>query len=56
MNNPNGSQANIAGIFDRDRKIIGMMPHPERAVFEELGNTDGKIFFKMLEAELIANR
>ena len=29
-----------------------MMPHPERAVFEETGNTDGRHFFKMIEDEL----
>lgn len=49
-NNPNGSIENIAGIFDRENNVIGMMPHPERAVFKETGNIDGKEFFKFIEA------
>lgn len=49
-NNPNGSIDNIAGIFDREKNVIGMMPHPERAVFEEIGNIDGQKFFKFIEA------
>ena len=50
--NPNGSMMDIAGLYDRQKRIIGMMPHPERAVFEETGNTDGKYFFKMIEGAL----
>lgn len=43
--NPNGAARNIAGIFNKDRTVLGMMPHPERA-FEPLhGNTDGRPFF-----------
>ncbi len=42
--NPNGSMENIAGITSKDFKIVGLMPHPERAM-EEWGSTDGKIFF-----------
>ncbi len=42
---PNGSTNNIAGICNRNRNVIGMMPHPERACNKALGNTDGiKIF------------
>jgi phosphoribosylformylglycinamidine synthase subunit PurQ / glutaminase len=41
--NPNGSLENIAGICNMERNIFGMMPHPERAADEELGNTDGKL-------------
>jgi phosphoribosylformylglycinamidine synthase subunit PurQ / glutaminase len=40
--NPNGSTRNIAGICNKDRNVIGLMPHPERAVSESLGNTDGR--------------
>jgi len=47
--NPNGSVEDIAGLYDKKRRIIGMMPHPERAFFEELGNTDGKEIFKLIE-------
>ncbi len=50
--NPNGSFKDIAGLYDKKRKILGMMPHPERAVFNETGGTDGRYFFKMIEAEL----
>jgi len=40
--NPNGSLYNIAGIQNVNRNILGMMPHPERASDEMLGNTDGR--------------
>ncbi len=40
--NPNGSCQNIAGICNRERNVMGMMPHPERASEALLGNTDGK--------------
>lgn len=43
--NPNGSLENIAGITNKQGNVLGMMPHPERAVEALLGNTDGlKIF------------
>jgi len=51
-NNPNGSAEDIAGLWDRKNNIIGMMPHPERAIFSETGNTDGRSFFEVLEAEI----
>lgn len=50
--NPNGSIENIAGLYDKRRKIIGMMPHPERAFFTETGNLDGKEIFKIIEEGL----
>jgi len=46
LNNPNGSTSNIAGICNETRNVMGMMPHPERACSEELGNQDGR---KVLE-------
>ena len=46
--NPNGSQRNIAGIFDQSRRILGMMPHPERLSDEKLGGTDGRAMFESL--------
>lgn len=49
-NDINGSIENIAGIYNREDKIIGMMPHPERAIFKETGNTDGHYLFNMIEA------
>lgn len=44
-NNPNGSLNNIAGVSNKAGNVIGMMPHPERAVNEVLGTTDGKRMF-----------
>lgn len=55
-NNPNGSMQDIAGLYDKKRKIIGMMPHPERAFFNETGNMDGKEIFKMVEEGLAEER
>jgi len=39
--NPNGSERNIAGICNAERNVFGMMPHPERAAEDILGNVDG---------------
>lgn len=52
QDNPNGSAENIAGLYDKQRKIIGMMPHPERAFFNETGNTDGRKIFELIERDL----
>jgi phosphoribosylformylglycinamidine synthase I len=46
--NPNGALRNIAGICNKTRNVFGMMPHPERACSEALGNTDGKAILKAL--------
>ncbi len=46
--NPNGSLENIAGICNEGRNVFGMMPHPERASEEDLGNTDGRRLFESL--------
>lgn len=46
--NPNGATDNIAGICNENRNVFGMMPHPERACSETLGNTDGRKVFKTL--------
>ena len=46
--NPNGSLANIAGICNRERNVIGLMPHPERAVEATLGSADGLVIFRSL--------
>ncbi len=43
--NPNGSIYNIAGISNREGNVVGMMPHPERAVEKLLGSADGKKIF-----------
>ena len=46
--NPNGSIKNIAGIFNKDKNILGMMPHPERVIDKSLSSEDGNFFFKNL--------
>jgi phosphoribosylformylglycinamidine synthase len=46
--NPNGSIDDIAGILSPNRRILGMMPHPERATEQAHGNIDGVNFFKGL--------
>lgn len=46
--NPNGSLQNIAGITNKNRNVFGMMPHPERAADENLGNIDGKAMFESI--------
>lgn len=48
--NPNGAINDIAGICNENRNIYGMMPHPERACSEVLGNTDGREILKGLVA------
>ncbi|MEM5017489.1 phosphoribosylformylglycinamidine synthase subunit PurQ [Metabacillus indicus] len=47
-NNPNGSLVNIAGIVNEKGNVLGMMPHPERAVDELLGSADGLKLFKSI--------
>ena len=46
--NPNGARANIAGICNLDRNVLGMMPHPERACEGLLGSNDGRNIFHSL--------
>ena len=46
--NPNGSLENIAGIFNSNKNILGMMPHPERMIDEIISNKDGTNLFSSL--------
>ena len=46
--NPNGSSKNIAGILNKEKNILGMMPHPERMIDKYLSGDDGIIFFETL--------
>ena len=46
--NPNGAIKNIAGIFNKEKNILGMMPHPERMIDNYLSGEDGSLFFKNL--------
>ncbi|MCB1387789.1 MAG: phosphoribosylformylglycinamidine synthase subunit PurQ [Rhodobacteraceae bacterium] len=52
VDNPNGSQHAIAGILSDNRRVLGMMPHPERAISDELGGTDGRALFDGLMGAL----
>ena len=52
MANPNGSLHAIAGICNRERNVIGLMPHPERAVESPLGSSDGLVIFRSMVASL----
>lgn len=45
---PNGSKANIAGIANLNKNVLGLMPHPERAVDGLLGSSDGQILFNSI--------
>jgi len=46
--NPNGSVANIAGITNEAGNVLGMMPHPERAMADWMGSADGRILFESM--------
>jgi phosphoribosylformylglycinamidine synthase I len=48
--NPNGSARHIAGICNRERNVLGLMPHPERCAESILGNADGLLVFKSIAA------
>jgi phosphoribosylformylglycinamidine synthase len=52
--NPNGSVNNIAGICNIKGNVLGMMPHPERAVDLNLGSTDGKTLFSSVISSIMA--
>ncbi|MGH2719867.1 MAG: phosphoribosylformylglycinamidine synthase subunit PurQ [Actinomycetota bacterium] len=46
--NPNGSERGIAGVLSEGRNVLGMMPHPERAVDPDVGGTDGAVILQSL--------
>ena len=50
--NPNGSLLAIAGICNRERNVLGLMPHPERAVEAPLGSADGLVIFRSMVQSL----
>ena len=50
--NPNGAQDDIAGILSANRRVLGMMPHPERAADPVHGGTDGAALFRALTGAL----
>ncbi|PYQ23042.1 MAG: phosphoribosylformylglycinamidine synthase I [Acidobacteria bacterium] len=51
--NPNGSLRAIAGICNRERNVVGLMPHPERASEAALGSADGRRIFEALVTSLV---
>jgi phosphoribosylformylglycinamidine synthase I len=51
--NPNGSQRNIAGICDERRRVVGLMPHPERLFEPLLGGSDGRRMFESVVNSLL---
>ncbi|WP_299671549.1 phosphoribosylformylglycinamidine synthase subunit PurQ [uncultured Roseobacter sp.] len=51
--NPNGARADIAGILSENRRVLGMMPHPERAADRVHGGTDGQALFRALTGALV---
>ncbi|MBV7409662.1 phosphoribosylformylglycinamidine synthase subunit PurQ [Maritimibacter sp. DP1N21-5] len=52
--NPNGSVGDVAGILSANRRVLGMMPHPERAVDALHGGTDGVAMFRSLAQGLVS--
>ncbi len=46
--NPNGAMADVAGVLSENRRVLGLMPHPERVVDPLHGGTDGSVLFRAL--------
>ena len=51
--NPNGSVADIAGVLSANKRVLGMMPHPERAADQGHGGTDGSAMFSALMEQVV---
>ena len=51
--NVNGSILSIAGLYDSENHIMGLMPHPERAVFDYSKSQDGRLFFEFIKKEIL---
>lgn len=54
VDNPNGAMADIAGVLSANRRVLGLMPHPERAIDPAQGGSDGAIMFRALAEALVA--
>ena len=52
--NPNGALKNIAGIFNKNKNVLGMMPHPERLADPALGGIDGRSIFEALAGKVFS--
>ena len=48
LDNINGSVGNVAGVLSTNRRVLGMMPHPERAMEDNFGSSDGRALFRAL--------
>jgi len=53
IDNPNGSMDDIAGVLSQNRRVLGMMPHPERAADRALGGIGGTALFASLAGALV---
>lgn len=51
--NLNGSMYSIAGLYDNENYIMGLMPHPERAIFEYSKSQDGRLFFEFIKENIL---
>lgn len=56
VDNPNGSLRDIAGILNKERNVMGMMPHPERASDPLMGSCDGLVIFQSMAAAFAASK
>ena len=54
VENPNGATDDIAGVLSANRRVLGMMPHPERVVEPAQGGTDGAALFRALSSVMAA--
>ena len=54
VENPNGAMGDIAGVLSDNRRVLGMMPHPERAADPVHGSTDGQALFRGLIAQMVS--
>lgn len=52
VDNPNGSLRDIAGILSRERNVLGLMPHPDRATEPLMGSSDGLIVYQSMVSSL----
>ena len=52
--NPNGSRGDIAGIANEGGNVVGLMPHPERAMSTLLGSEDGRVLLESFVATSLA--
>ena len=54
IDNPNGSQRNIAGICNAGRNVLGMMPHPERVTEPLMGSSEGLLVFRSMMSAIVS--